>query len=277
MIVVKNINNNVALCLDSKGQEVVVFGKGVGFIKPPSEVPLSKIQRTFYDLNRKFLPLLDDIPLEVIEFTSQQISLIRSRLPYETSSNLIMTLADHLSFAMTRAKRGIYTPMPSIYEMEQNYPIEVEVSRQIVSAMENQFHIKLPKGEVQGVAMHLINASCGSADTPELHAEEEYETILERMTQIIEHELHVSIHRNTFNYARFATHVQYLLKRIHDKAPIDSSNLQIYESTRNEYRSVSDCVDQIHEYLQRNWSIDLSEEEKLYLIMHINRVISQEL
>ncbi len=277
MIVVKNINNNVALCLDSKGQEVVVFGKGVGFIKPPSEVPLSKIQRTFYDLNRKFLPLLDDIPLEVIEFTSQQISLIRSRLPYETSSNLIMTLADHLAFAMTRAKRGIYTPMPSIYEMEQNYPVEVEIGRQIVSAMEQEFHIKLPKGEVQGVAMHFINASLGSPSSGQLTAEEEYETILERMTQIVEHALQITIRRDTFNYARFATHVQYLLKRIHDKAPIDSSNLQIYESTRNEYRSVSDCVDQIHEYLQRNWSIDLSEEEKLYLIMHINRVISQEL
>ncbi len=277
MIVVKNINNNVALCLDSKGQEVVVFGKGVGFIKPPSEVPLSKIQRTFYDLNRKFLPLLDDIPLEVIEFTSHQISLIRSRLPYETSSNLIMTLADHLAFAMTRAKRGIYTPMPSIYEMEQNYPVEVEIGRQIVSAMEQEFHIKLPKGEVQGVAMHFINASLGSPSSGQLTAEEEYETILERMTQIVEHALQITIRRDTFNYARFATHVQYLLKRIHDKAPIDSSNLQIYESTRNEYRSVSDCVDQIHEYLQRNWSIDLSEEEKLYLIMHINRVISQEL
>lgn len=277
MIVVKNINNNVALCLDSKGQEVVVFGKGVGFIKPPSEVPLSKIQRTFYDLNRKFLPLLDDIPLEVIEFTSQQISLIRNKLPYETSSNLIMTLADHLAFAMTRAKRGIYTPMPSIYEMEQNYPVEVEIGRQIVSAMEQEFHIKLPKGEVQGVAMHFINASLGSPSSGQLTAEEEYETILERMTQIVEHALQITIRRDTFNYARFATHVQYLLKRIHDKAPIDSSNLQIYESTRNEYRSVSDCVDQIHEYLQRNWSIDLSEEEKLYLIMHINRVISQEL
>ena len=51
----------------------------------------------------------------------------------------------------------------------------------------------------------------------------------------------------------------------------------MYASIRDEYKDVSACVDQIHEYLQRNWSIDLSEEEKLYLIMHINRVISQEL
>ena len=277
MIVVKNINNNVALCLDSKGQEVVVFGKGVGFLKPPSEVPLSKIQRTFYDLNRNFLPLLDDIPLDVIDFTSRQVAQIRGKLPYETNANLIMTLADHLAFAMTRAKRGIYTPMPSIYEMEQNYPVEVEIGRQIVKAMEQEFHVKLPKGEVQGVAMHFINASLGSPSSGQLTAEEEYETILERMTQIVEHALQITIRRDTFNYARFATHVQYLLKRVQADSPIDSDNLQMYASIRDEYKDVSACVDQIHEYLQRNWSIDLSEEEKLYLIMHINRVISQEL
>ena len=277
MIVVKNINNNVALCLDSKGQEVVVFGKGVGFLKPPSEVPLSKIQRTFYDLNRKFLPLLDDIPLDVIDFTAQQVAQIRGQLPYETNANLIMTLADHLAFAMTRAKKGIYTPMPSIYEMEQNYPVEIRIGRQIVKAMEQTFHVKLPKGEVQGVAMHFINASLGSPSSGQLTAEEEYETILERMTQIVEYALQVTIRRDTFNYARFATHVQYLLKRVQAESPIDSDNLQVYASIRDEYKDVSACVDQIHEYLQRNWSIDLSEEEKLYLIMHINRVISQEL
>lgn len=277
MIVVKNINNNVALCLDSKGQEVVVFGKGVGFLKPPSEVPLSKIQRTFYDLNHKFLPLLDDIPLDVIDFTAQQVAQIRGQLPYETNANLIMTLADHLAFAMTRAKKGIYTPMPSIYEMEQNYPVEVGIGRQIVKAMEETFHVKLPKSEVQGVAMHFINASLGSPSSGQLTAEEQYETILERMTQIVEYALQVTIRRDTFNYARFATHVQYLLKRVQEDSSIDSDNLQVYASIRDEYRDVSACVDQIHEYLQRNWSIDLSEEEKLYLIMHINRVISQEL
>ena len=52
MVVVKNINNNVSLCLDSGNKEVVVFGKGVGFIKPPHKIPLGKIERTFYDVNR---------------------------------------------------------------------------------------------------------------------------------------------------------------------------------------------------------------------------------
>ena len=100
MVVVKNINNNVSLCLDGNGKEVVVFGKGVGFLKPPAEVPLNKIERTFYDVNQQYLPLLSDIPPEVIDFTARMMVLVQDQLPYETSSNLILTLADHLAFAI---------------------------------------------------------------------------------------------------------------------------------------------------------------------------------
>ena len=276
MIVVKNINNNVSLCLDSHNKEVVVFGKGVGFIKPPAEVPLDKIERTFYDVNQQYLPLLSDIPSEVIDFTARQMSLVQGQLPYETSSNLILTLADHLAFAMERSKKGIYVPMPSVYEMETSYPLEIEVGRRFVSALEREFHLRLPKSEVQGVAMHFINARTGAADEAEVNIEERYETILEETTRIIEHEMGLQIRRDTFNYARFATHVQYLLKRVYDEKHIDSANVQMYEAIRDEYQAVSGCVDKIGEYLEGNWKVQLTEEEKLYLIMHVNRVCSQE-
>lgn len=136
MIVIKNIDNSVSLCKDSRGQEVVVFGKGVGFVKPPQEIPLSKIERTFYDVNEQYLALINDIPSEVIAFTAQQMMDIQDHLPYETNSNMVLTLADHLAFAMERIKRGIYVPMPSVYELETSYPLEIKVGRRIVSAME---------------------------------------------------------------------------------------------------------------------------------------------
>ena len=276
MIVVKNINNNVSLCLDGNGKEVVVFGKGVGFLKPPAEVPLSKIERTFYDVDQQYLPLLSDIPPEVVAFTARMMTQVQDELPYETSSNLIFTLADHLAFAMERSKKGIYIPMPSVYEMETNYPLEIDIGRRFVSAMEREFGVLLPKSEVQGVAMHFINARTSGAEEAEVKIEEQYETILEETTRIIEGEMGLTIRRDTFNYARFATHMQYLLKRIYDEKHIDSDNVQMYEAIRDEYRAVSDCVDQIDTYLKENWKVELTEEEKLYLIMHVNRVCSQE-
>ena len=280
LIVIKNINNNVSLCTDSRGQEVVVFGKGVGFVKPPQEIPLSKIERTFYDVNEQYLALLNDIPVEIITFTARQMADIQGHLPYETSSNLVLTLADHLAFALERMKRGIYVPMPSVYELETSYPLEIKVGRRIVSAMEREFKCRLPSGEVQGVAMHFINARTTST-TPQAKAdaalEQRYEEILEQTTQIIEWEMDRRVRRDTFNYARFATHVKYLLKRLMEKKHIDSSNLLLYDTIREEYQDVAACVEKISAYYEKDLSVPLNKEEQLYLIMHINRVCSGEI
>lgn len=48
MQAVCNINNNVALCLDSQGNELVAFGRGIGFRKPPYEVELSRIEHLLW-------------------------------------------------------------------------------------------------------------------------------------------------------------------------------------------------------------------------------------
>ena len=277
MLVTKKINNNAAVCVDGNGRELVAFGKGVGFPSMPYELTdLSLIDQTFYDVDHRYLPLLSDIPPDVIDFTARQMALIQSELPYETSSNLILTLADHLAFAVERSKKGIYIPMPSAYELETGYPLEMEVGRRFVSAMEREFGLLLPKSEAQGVAMHFINARTSGAEEAEVKIEERYEVILEETTRIIEKEMGLAIRRDTFNYARFATHVRYLLKRVYDAKHIDTDNVQMYEAIRDEYQNVSDCVDKIGAYLTEDWKVALTEEEKLYLIMHVNRVCSQE-
>lgn len=48
MKVVKCINNNVAICLDDDNNELVAFGKGIGFKKPPFEIDVAVIQKTYF-------------------------------------------------------------------------------------------------------------------------------------------------------------------------------------------------------------------------------------
>ena len=277
MVVVKNINNNVSLCLDGNGKEVIVFGKGVGFIRPPAEVPLNKIERTFYNVSSHYLSILNDVPQDILDFTARQMTLLRGKLPYETTANLTFVLADHLAFALERAKKGIYIPMPSVYEMETSWPLEMELGRAFVSAMEKEFGTKLPYGEAQAVAMHFINARSTNVQESAVNIEARYEEILEHTTRIIEEEMALTVRRDTFNYARFATHVQYLLRRIFEDKSIDSENIQMYQSIREEYEAASRCVDRIAAYLKENWKAELTEEEKLYLIMYVNRVCAKEM
>ena len=66
MKVIRNINNNIAHCIDSKGREVVVFGKGIGFYKANEDIPLSKINRTFYNIKDSDYGIIRNIPTNII-------------------------------------------------------------------------------------------------------------------------------------------------------------------------------------------------------------------
>ena len=280
MIVIKKVNNNVAVCRDGSGRELIAFGKGIGFPAIPYEITdLNRIDRTFYDIGEQFLPLLNDLPAEVLEFTAREVDRIRPHLSYETSTSLVFTLADHIAFSMERSRKGIYVRMPSIYNMQQEYPLEVKVAKRIVRDLEKSFHLRMPKGEVQGIAMHFINArNMPTKKRPnwDEFLQSHYEEILEETTCIIEREMHTSVKRDSFNYARYATHLEYLLKRICKAEAISSDNESIYQNLRQEYPEVTACVDRIAEYYNEKWQSPLSDEEKLYLILHTNRVCAAE-
>lgn len=244
MTVIKKINNNVAICKDNSGRELVAFGKGIGFLVMPYELTdLRKIERTFYNISMQYIPLLKEIPYEIIQFTADERQVIQDELPCETYSNLVLTLADHIAFVIERTQKGIYVKMPSIYEIEFSYPQEVKAGRYLVAAIKRKCKIKLPKSEVQGIAMHLINARERFKIEETQEKEQMNEEILEETTHIIEKELSVKVQRETFNYVRFATHVQYLVQRISEQKPIDTENVLLYKSVQEDYTKVSDCVD----------------------------------
>ena len=67
MKIIRQINNNAALALDGNGKERVVLGRGVGFPKMPYELTdLSRIERTFYDVNPQYFGMAADLPRPLV-------------------------------------------------------------------------------------------------------------------------------------------------------------------------------------------------------------------
>lgn len=119
MKVIKNINNNISLCLDSRNNEVVAFGKGIGFTKPPYDVPLSKIDRTFYDVDEEQLAVLNRIPEDVLEAAAEIVDLANEKMDNQFRENVMFTLADHIDFAIQRYQKNINIQLPLFYEVRQ--------------------------------------------------------------------------------------------------------------------------------------------------------------
>ena len=273
---IKKINNNVLLCRDGNGQEVIAMGRGLGFAPLPREVPLSEIERTFYQVNSRYIDSLQDLPKEVMDFCADMMDIVASQIPCELSPNAVFTLADHMAFALERMRRHMYIRMLPPFDLQHLYPDEWRSGKYIWERACKEFGVQLPKEEIVGITMNLINSRVGESDGKKNDRLEEDARMLDDITHIIESRFRVIIDRDGFNYSRFVTHMEYLFQRIHRHESVASDNLQIYDTMINGYPDIAACVDKIAAHIGKAWNCTLSEEEKLYLMLHINRICSKE-
>jgi beta-glucoside operon transcriptional antiterminator len=234
---------------------------------------LCLITRTFYDVENKYLGLLNEIPDVIISISAKLIDLARSRIDFELNPNVIFTLADHINFSIQRYKKNIKVKMPLHNDIEQLYPKETEIGKYALKLIAKELGIYLPEQEITGIAMNLINSESQyqigkySKNTDD---------IIEAITKIIEDEFQINIKRDSANYSRYVSHMQYLFKRINEHRKISSDNIKMYESLKEEFPKINECALKIKEYLHKSEKWNLNEEELLYLILHINRLCSRE-
>jgi len=268
MRVVKNINNNVSLCLDSKGREVVVFGKGIGFTKPPYDVPLDKIQRTFYNIAESYLSVIEAIPEDVITVATEIFDYANQKMDNRFSTNVVFTLADHIQFAIKREKENISIKLPLFYEIKNLYPEEIKIGIYALKLINERFDVHLPDEEAASITLHFAGYDINSNS----RSSKNEKTILDRCTEIVEEMMKIRIDRNGFNYSRFLMHMHYLLERVRKNERIETENEKVFKELKEQYPRTYECALRIEAYL----SVELNDEERLYLILHINRLCSYE-
>lgn len=102
--IIKKINTSAVLALDSAGREVIVLGKGLGFPATPYELEdLSRIDRTFYNVDPRYLGMITEIPQPILLASAEIAELAEDELDCRLNPNLPFTLADHLHFAVSAA------------------------------------------------------------------------------------------------------------------------------------------------------------------------------
>lgn len=275
MEAVRKINNNVVICRDSKGRELVAMGKGLGFGTIPRTISLKEIERTFYNIEDKYYKLVEEIPSEILSFAAEIVDIAQNELPYHLNPNQSVALADHISFTIERARKNIRVRMPLSYDIQQLYPREYRIGQYAVRRIRKEFKIGLPGDEVIGIAMNLINGKVSESSSVAASKKKEDEEMLEDITVLIEKKLCFIVDRESYSYARYATHLQYLFGRIHSGKVFKTDNAGIYETLKKEFPDIYQCAEAIRELIKLEWNNEITDEETLYLMLHINRIYTK--
>ena len=81
-----------------------------------------------------------------------------------------------------------------------------------------------------------------------------------------------NLDKESLNYSRFITHLQFFLQRVIEGKVADSKNSFILTQVESQYPEKVNCARSIKSYVEKLLNIEVGDDEILYLAMHIIRV-----
>lgn len=273
--IVKVLNNNVVISLNEKGEDIIVMGSGIAFQKKRGDtIDKDKIERIFSqqvpDLAARFQKILSEIPEEYLEITEKVIENARKKLEHDFDDNIYLSLMDHIHFSVQRYREGMLIKNQLLTETKMMYRGEYEAALEALELINKAFEVELPEDEAGFIAFHFVNASMNGS----MEDTVQRTRIVQDALTIIRNYFKMEFEEDTLDYYRLVTHLKFFVQRMMDKKPLTSTegDKQLLELVENSYRKSYECAQRIAKYMHLEFGYSISDEEKLYLTIHIERV-----
>ena len=277
MRIKKIINNNILCAVDEKGNELIVTGRGIGFQRHRGEIiDPATIERTYRmeekTGQRKLRELVEKIPLEHLTLTETLIEHIKSEIPQKLNESLLITLADHISFAILRKAQGVEFNNPLKGPIMCYYPTEYHLGQYCLRMIREQMGVQLHEDEAAFIALHIVNAELNT-NMSEMY---EITKLIEGTISVVEYYYHKGFDRESLDFNRFVVHLRYFAQRLFqgkimedEQGERDEMFRQLIMKNCKEHYKCAQCI---AEYIKNTYQKDLSDEELTYLTIHLKRI-----
>lgn len=275
MKITKIINNNLVRSINDKNQEVIVMGKGIGFQKKiEDEIENHLISQIYVsddqNYSNKLTQILEKVPLEIIQLTNEIVQYAKVSLARRLNENIYLTLADHISFVIQRHKENIPLKNALLWEIKRFYNHEFLIGKEALSMIKNKLNIDLSDDEAGFIALHFVNATMDSIGI-------EQTAILAKTVQgilnIVKYHFSINLNENTVYYERFIIHLKFFIARILSDTEMIDDDLGFMLELKTKYKEEYLCSLKIKEFIKKQFNKTLTENEMIYLTIHIRRVI----
>lgn len=273
IIIEKVINNNIISAYEKSGAEVIVMGRGIGFKKKQGEVvPADQISKIFRiksrTLTEQFKELLANMPLERVRISDEIISHAKDHLKLKLNQSIYVTLTDHINFAIERVSQGIEPQNALLWEIKRFYPQEFQLGIYALELIQDRLDILLPEDEAGFIALHFVNAEYGT----DIRDAVKFPDQMQAIVDIVERDLGILLDESSLHYECFMTHIKFLIQRIYRKELLSSEDRELSLLMQRKYPREYQCSLKVAEYIMQATGSRLSEEEIMYLSVHIRRV-----
>lgn len=269
-------NNNVVLCVEEDGTEVVLLGKGIGFQRRPGDqMDPADSQRFVAEGHYKatwVADLVSDVTMEETRTARAIVELAHEALNTRISEALLLPVLDHLAYALRRAREGTVIDFPLRWEVGQLYPEEADVGRQAVELVRARLGVALQEDEWVAFALHFINQLWAGGDMSKTLGMTES---ISRIFTLLSERWQTPIDRDSRSAARFVTHLRYLFSRVGEDRQVTQSGIDIMAAVREADPGAAEVAEEVGRLIASRAARDLTAEEVAYLALHTSRLYTE--
>lgn len=275
MRIKKVINNNILCVVDNQGGEMIVTGKGLGFKRKIGErIDPALFEKTYHMEDkagqRKLRELVEQIPMEHLELTQRLIEYIKSQITAPLNESLLITLADHISFAIKRKQDGIEFANPLEGAIISYYPTEYHLGQHCLRVIREETRTDLNSSEAAFIALHIVNAELNTSTSVMM----DITKLIEGALVVVEFYYQKKFDRESLDFNRFIVHLRYFAQRLFHAAPgqADEYDADFQEMITRSFAQHYKCARHIAEFIRNTYQKEVSDAELIYLTIHLKRI-----
>lgn len=278
MVIHKILNNNVIVILDKNNVEQIVMGRGIAFKKRVGdEIDKNMIDKVFTlsdkSMANKFTELLKELPLEYVEVADEIIKYAKLQLGKRLNDNLIISLSDHIQTAVERHLEGIAVKNVLLWDVKRFYKDEFAIGLEALKIIERRIKVELPEDEAGFIAIHIANSLMDES----LSNMYDITKVMQEILNIVRYNLGITFDEESVYFYRFVTHIKFFAQRLITGRIFDDENDDnLLDIIKVKYQDSYKCVNKISEFIYKKYDYIISNEEKLYLTIHIARILNKQ-
>ena len=275
--IVRVLNANAVVSSDQEGRELIITGAGIGFKKKKGEnLDEALADKTYYlesvDDSRRLQEVVKEISEEYLEIVSRIVKTAREE-GLKVRDSLYVTRTDHINSAVDRYRENIALKNMMKLEIRKFYPKEYEIGLRAVQWIQEQNDENLGEDEAAFIAMHIVSAELGSGSNVDVN---KITKLINAVLQIVRIHFKIEFNEKSISYERFLTHLKFFATRVFDNTIYQDSMQEIYKVLIEENEYAYSGVRKIVEYIEKQYSYKLTIDERLYLLIHIKRILDEQ-
>lgn len=249
------------------------MGRGIGFKKKEGDTIDQRLIEKQFSLNNKdtlpkFSELLSEIPLEIITVSEIIINHAKSIIGEKLQDSIYISLTDHIHFAIERHKQGFDIPNGFLWEIKKFYPTEFKIGEYALTVIQQRLNVTLPEDEAGFITFHIINAQLNDT-MPNIVT---MTKIMREILNIVKYHFKFEYDEDSLTYQRFITHLKFFAHRLLNGSSVSSQDISLFEIVKEKYHQSYLCTKRIDLHLIQQYQHPLSDDESLYLTIHIERL-----